>query len=158
MLHAVAAKLVRWRLALRAEHRIPELFARLSGEVDHVGADVSILRHGYVAAEELLIARIERSCEDIDLRTRVVEVVLRLDVVAGDAEHPCECAAERSPSAVTRMERAGGIRADEFDLDLLAVPDRHFGKRWTRFENFVYLACKPGRAEMEVDEARRHYF
>ena len=61
----------------------------------------------------------QRTGEPLDLRARVVEVVLPDDRRALGAQHPAERVADRCPPGAADVDRAGRVRRDELEVDLL---------------------------------------
>ena len=80
----------------------------------HVVALVAVLGHRLVAR-----AGADRLAELVDLRARVVEVVLAADLVAGELEHPRERVAVGGVAAAGGGQRAGRVGRDELDVYVL---------------------------------------
>ncbi len=72
-------------------------------------------------AEGLPVTQEGRAREDIDLRARVVDVILPRDGVAGKGQQVRQRIAKDCPSPVAHMHGAGGVRRDIFDVDLRRV-------------------------------------
>ena len=99
------------------------LVAELRGDVLHVLARVALRRHGDGAAVQLLVAQVDRARERLHLRAVVVHVVLADDVEAGPAEQALHAVAHDRVPAVADVHRAGRVRGDVLDDDLLPLPD-----------------------------------
>ena len=82
------------------------------GEVGDVAARVAALRR------RLALDRGEDGqAEVVHLVAGVVDVVLVGDVGAGSAQHPADRVAEGRPAGVADVQRAGGVRRDELEVD-----------------------------------------
>ena len=121
--------------------------------IDHVLAGIAVGGDLDVGAEELQVAGDERAAEDVGLRAGIVHEVLALDVEARGFEHGCEHAADRGAAAVAGGERAGGVGADELDLDALAAADVEVTERCAGSGDRVHLLRQPRLRQAEVDEA-----
>src|SRR4029077_3235583 len=78
-----------------------------------------------VAAFGRLLAvqpRVDRRAEATGLRVVGVHVVLALDVVASELEHPADRVAQDRSAAVSDVQRTGRVDARELDLETLALP------------------------------------
>ena len=112
-------------------------------ELDDVLAVVSALRRLFAVQP-----RVHRRAELPRLRVVRVDVVLALDLVAGELEHAADGVPERDAAAVADVQRPGGVHAAELDLQPLATTDvaravagRDPGKQ----------SLKPFLAQPEVD-------
>src|SRR5690606_6198906 len=93
--------------------------------------------------------------EDRDLRSRVVDVILLLDLVAARGEDARKRRADGRAPAVADVARAGRIRRYVLELQLLARADVARRVGLTGSGDDRGLRGGPLGREVEVEEARR---
>ena len=134
-----------------------DLVDDLPRKVDHVLADVAVLRHLGLPAVLLQVSGEQAQVEALHLAAGVVEVILPLHVVPGGRHHLREGAAEDGAAGVADVDRSGGIDADELELHALAGPCVDVAVAGPGPDDGVDLPDQPVRAQRDVDEARRRY-
>ena len=123
-------------------------------DVLHVGAGVARLGHLDVAAEQLLVAHGHRLAEVVHLRAGVVDVELLEHVVARVAHDARRGVAERGPTAVAHVQRAGRVRRDVLEVDLaLALRDGAAAEVALLGARLGGHALQGRRGQADVDEA-----
>ena len=152
---ALVAELRVRGVALGAQERVAVLLADAGGDVEHVLAGVAVLGDLGLAAEELLVARVERAGEDADLRAGVVDVVLLLHLVARCAQYVGEGRADGRAAPVADVDGARGVGGDVLDLRLAAAADVERGPRLAGVGDDARLPGGPRGVEVEVEEAGR---
>jgi hypothetical protein len=120
------------------------------GELVDVLALIAALGRVLAAA-----ACLDRLAEEVDLPPGVVEVVLPLDLVARIGEHARDGVAVRAVARGADGQRAGRVRRDELDLDLLRI--RRGAAAVVRPDLRERLP-EPGSRHPEVDEAGAGHF
>jgi hypothetical protein len=76
-----------------------------------------------ILTERLAVAQKSRARQNIDLRARIVDVVLARYIVAGERQQVGERIAEHCATAVTDMHGPGRVGRDILDVDLFAFAD-----------------------------------
>ena len=142
--------LTRWR-----EEAVAFALTQFHGEFDHVVARIAAVRDGNVAAELLLVARVQRLGEDVGLRTRVVHIIFALDLVPGRRQRRRERVADGRPAPVADVQRAGRVGRDELDLRSLAPPESAVRESRSLLDDAVHFTLHEPLGEAQVDEARR---
>ena len=126
-------------------HRVP----RLPRELDDVLAAIAVLGRLLAAAN-----RLDGLPEALHLRAGVVVVVLALDPVPGELEQACDRVAVRAVPCRRDGDRAGGVRGDELDLDLLGRVGRARSERAPGGEDRRRAGPEPRVVDGDVEEAR----
>ena len=102
-------------LIIGLSHRFGCLLQNLGSDIGNVITRVAVLRCG------LALGRgDQRPGEPVDLGSVVVEVVLPDHPGALAAQQPAQCVADRRPAGAADVDGTGGVRGDEFEVDVLA--------------------------------------
>src|SRR5262245_54490545 len=76
-----------------------------------------------ILTERLAVAQKGRARQNIDLRARIVDVVLARYIVAGERQQVRERITEHCATAVTDMHGSSRVGRDIFDVDFFAIAD-----------------------------------
>ena len=118
------------------------------GELDHVVALIAVLGQRLLAR-----AGAHGLAELGDLRAGVVEVVLADDLVAGELEQPRERVAVGGVTAAGGGQRAGRVRRDVLDDDLLGMLRMAVAPVVAGGHDLMRGGDVPGVGEEDVEEA-----
>ena len=124
------------------------------GGVDDIFAVVAVFRELHSLSQELQIAGFHRSRQIVDLVAGVVDVEFFLDVVAGGAHQVGQGTAEGRAAAVSDMQRAGRVGADELNLDLLPAAGLGVTVSGAGVEDFLQQLMEPVRFQIKIDKTR----
>src|SRR6185437_894193 len=122
---------------------------QLGRDRGHVLALVAVLRHLLAAATGA-----QRRAEQIDLAARVVEVVLALDLVAGEREQPRQRVAVGGVACTANGHGAGRVAAHELDLETLRTCGRTGAEAHALVQHALHDVAVPARLQPQVDEPR----
>src|SRR6266542_4647180 len=104
------------------EPAVAVLLLQLRRDLPHVLAGIALRRHRHRAAVQLLVAKVDRARERLHLGAVVVHVVLADDVEPRPAEQALDAVTDDGVPAVSDVHRAGRVRRDVLDDDLLPLP------------------------------------
>ena len=124
------------------------------GGVDDIFAVVAVFRELHGLPQKLQITGFDGGRQVVDLVAGVVDVEFFLDVVAGGTHQVGQSTAEGRAAAVSDVQRAGRVGADEFDLDLLPAAGLRVAVDGAGVENFLQQLMKPVRFQIKIDKAR----
>ncbi len=117
--------------------------------------DVLALVEALVLGDRLVAsAQPHRLAELVDLRARVVEVVLARDVVAGELQHPRERVTVGRVPAARRGQRPGRVRGHVLDVHAQRLLRRPRAPAVARGQHLARRAHVPRVGEEDVQEAR----
>ncbi len=122
------------------------------GQVRDVVAVVPVLREGGVAAQGLQVSGLYGGAEPVHLAAGVVEVVLALDVPAGEGKQPGQGVADDGVPRVADRERPGGVRRDELHLEPPARAAFGAPERGASFQDRAQCVVQPRPRQEQVDE------
>ena len=104
---------------------VPELLLDVLRDVDEVDAMVIVIpEDGSFLAEELAIADIEGMAEMLDLVPAVIHVIFAGDVVSPSIEEIRDAIADCSAPRMPKVQVAGRVGRNVFDVDLDSFPRR----------------------------------
>ncbi len=138
----------------RARFRHSEFLHHEFGNLDHVVATVVLLGPLDRAAQLLVHAQAQRVAEHPHLNTRIVEVILALDLIAGGGQQTAQHVAHHGATRVADVERAGGVGADKLDQDPNAIAGAGLTECGSVGDDAAEYARSGLARHAEVDEAR----
>ncbi len=144
---------VRQDLRSRPLETVAAFGAQLPGDGAHVVASVAVLRKREGLAPDLQIPHPNAGCEDVDLASRIVDVVLALHFVAGGGQQIGKGRAVGCLATVPDMQRSCGICRDELNEDLLTATERAAPVLIAPLVDVRQLAGVSVGREEEIDEA-----
>src|SRR5512136_2478929 len=100
------------------------------GQLDHVIAMVAIWRHSCFFAQALLVTSMQGTAEVGYLGAHVIYVVFFFHSTARGSKHISQSAAQDSTTAMTYVERPGGIDTNKFHLDSLTFAHLNISVRF----------------------------
>ena len=121
-------------------------------QLDHIVAEIAVGGHLGFFAQSLLVAGVEGTIESRHLAAGVVDIVFLFDVVALRRQDISQRAAQNRPPPVPDVEGAGGVDADELELDTAALAQVEVAVGFARRPDGVHLPGQPVVAQGEVDE------
>ena len=124
------------------------------GGVDDIFAVVAVFRELHGLPQKLQITGFDGGRQVVDLVAGVVDVEFFLDVVAGGTHQVGQSTAEGRAAAVSDVQRAGRVGADEFDLDLLPAAGLGVAVSVAGVEDFLQQLVQPVRFQIKIDKAR----
>ena len=128
---------------------VAELGVQLRGHVDEVLALVAVLGRLLAA-----VARVERVAELVELRARVVQVVLAVHLGALRGEQVRDRVADRDPAPAAGVQRAGRVGRDELEVDRAGRRAPSSGRsRSPAVDDVTHDVVQPRGREEEVEEA-----
>ena len=101
----------------RAGVAVAELGRERGADGHQVIARVQPLGDDDGGAERLPVAQVERAREHVDLRARVVDIILADHARAGELQQAGERVAHHRAAAMAHVHRAGRVRRDILDVD-----------------------------------------
>ncbi len=128
---------------------VTELVTELFGQVNEVLALVAVL--GWCLSP---ITRIQRCREEVELGSRVVEVVLPVYLRALCSQQVRDGIADRDPSSASRMQRTCRICGHELQVDAPAGEYLRATELFAGLDDLAEHVVQPGGSEEQVDEAR----
>ena len=140
------------RLDAQRRHRSARQI--IAGNVGDVGAAIAALGKARIVGVDAARPGLYREREIGDLDTRIVVIELALNLPAAGLEQRGDRIAQRSLSAMTDMQRPGGVGRHELDQDLAAraklVAPEAIALREDHAEHFALGAG----GQTQIDEAR----
>ena len=104
--------------------------------------------------DDLLVAKVDRTGERIDLGARIVDVIFAVHGKTGLGEQRRQRIADNSAAAVTDMHWPCGIGRDEFDIDPLAAAGRRIAVSGAGLQNRAQLCVPHRRFQPDIEKAR----
>ncbi len=92
----------------------------------------------------------QRLGEAVDLGAGVVEVVLGADLGAGGAQQPAQRVADGGPADAADVHRAGRVRRDELQVDLLPGERRRCGRTAAPAATMSWASCPAAAASSRM--------
>ena len=114
---------------------------------------VAVFGEFHGLAEEFTETGVEREAQHTDLISGVVDVVFLFHIVTGERKQVGEGVADGAAPSVAHMEQAGGIGADEFNLNPGTFADSDGTVAVAHLMNETRHGEKPVFLQKEVDKA-----
>ena len=119
------------------------------GEVRDVGTVVAVLGDGSALSDGH-----HRGTKAVHLHAAVIDVELGRDLRARGREHAGESVAHRGPAGVTQVQRPGGVRGDELDVDASTGQEAAAPVIGARLHDLPCQRPLGVGSETDIDEAR----
>ena len=121
-------------------------------------ARIGAVREFNIPTVRLEVAQVHRPCEDIDLRTAVVDVVFARNVVACELQKRRQSIPENRAACVTDMQRTRRIGRHVFDIHLLTRAHIRAAVVGALIQNRFGHVLPDRPMQTQVDEPRPRHF
>ena len=100
-----------------------------------------------ILSKRLAVPQIGRACQDIDLRSGIINIIFARHIKASKAQQACKRIAKHRATTMADMHRAGWIGRDKLDIHLMFAADGATTEFAALFENRTQYAMQNSRVE-----------